>query len=100
MALIARFLIDTSSAARMPLPHVAARLAPLIEGGLVATTAVLDSEALYSARSSVEDEQLWRTGGSPMSIYPPTMSNGARRSTRSDSWPGKAATELSVCLTC
>ncbi|NLA37553.1 MAG: PIN domain nuclease [Actinobacteria bacterium] len=59
MALIARFLIDTSSAARMPLPHVAARLAPLIEGGLVATTAVLDSEALYSARSSVEYEQLW-----------------------------------------
>ena len=57
MALIARFLIDTSSAARMPLPHVAARLAPLIEGGLVATTAVLDSEALYSARSSVEEDR-------------------------------------------
>ncbi len=40
-------------------PDVAARLAPLIEAGLVATTAALDAEALYSARSPVEYEQLW-----------------------------------------
>ena len=40
-------------------PEVASRLAPLIEGGLVATTAQLDAEALYSARSSAEYEQLW-----------------------------------------
>ena len=59
MALTARFLIDTSAAARMPMPHVAARLAPLIESGLVATTAVLNAEALYSARNPVEYEQLW-----------------------------------------
>ena len=40
-------------------PEVAARLAPLIEAGLVATTAALDAEALYSARNAVEYEQLW-----------------------------------------
>lgn len=38
---------------------VAARLGPLIEAGLVATTALLDAEALYSARNSVDYEQLW-----------------------------------------
>lgn len=59
MALIAQFLIDTSAAARMPLPAVAARLAPLIEAGLVGTTAVLDAEALYSTRNPVEHEHLW-----------------------------------------
>jgi len=59
VALIARHLIDTSAAARMTQPEVAARLAPLIEAGLVATTAQLDAEALYSARNSAEYEQLW-----------------------------------------
>jgi predicted nucleic acid-binding protein len=43
----------------MTQPEVAARLAPLIEAGLVATTAQLDAEALYSARNSAEYEQLW-----------------------------------------
>lgn len=59
MALIARHLIDTSAAARMSHPEVAARLAPLIEAGLVATTAQLDAEALYSARKPSDYEQLW-----------------------------------------
>ncbi|HTX97829.1 MAG TPA: PIN domain-containing protein [Mycobacterium sp.] len=59
MALIARHLIDTSAAARMTHPEVAARLAPLIEAGLVATTAQLDAEALYSARNPADYEQLW-----------------------------------------
>jgi predicted nucleic acid-binding protein len=40
-------------------PEVAARLAPLIEAGLVATTASLDAEALYRARNPVDYEQLW-----------------------------------------
>ena len=40
-------------------PEVAARLAPLIEAGAVATTAQLDAEALYSARGSADYEQLW-----------------------------------------
>lgn len=40
-------------------PEIAARLAPLIEAGTVATTAQLDAEALYSARDSADYEQLW-----------------------------------------
>ena len=59
MALISRYLLDTSAAARMRHPDVGARVAPLIEAGLVATTAGLDAEALYSARNPVEYEQLW-----------------------------------------
>jgi predicted nucleic acid-binding protein len=59
VALIARYLIDTSAAARMRHPAVARRLSPLIEGGVVATTASLDAEALYSARGPAEYEQLW-----------------------------------------
>jgi predicted nucleic acid-binding protein len=59
VALIAQFLIDTSAAARMPHPVVRARLEPLIIGGVVATCATLDAEALYSARSPDEYERLW-----------------------------------------
>ena len=58
MAVIARFLIDTSAAARMRVVAVADRLEPLITGGLVATCATLDAEALYSARSPAEYEQV------------------------------------------
>ena len=36
-------------------PEVADRLAPLIESGLVATTAQLDAEALYSARTVADN---------------------------------------------
>lgn len=60
MAVVARYLIDTSAAARMNIQDVAGRLTEIIESGLVATTAVLDAEALYSARSGIEYEQLWR----------------------------------------
>ncbi len=56
--MIARFLIDTSAASRMRLRAVAERLEPLITGGLVATCATLDAEALYSARSSREYEEV------------------------------------------
>jgi len=59
VALIARYLIDTSAAARMRHLEVSRRLRPLIEGGVVATTASLDAEALYSARGPAEYEQLW-----------------------------------------
>lgn len=58
MALIARFLIDTSAAARMTRSSVRARLEPLLAGGVVATCATLDAEALYSARSWDEYEQI------------------------------------------
>ncbi len=58
MAVIARFLVDTSAAARMRLPVVADRLEPLITGGLVASCATLDAEALYSARGAEEYEKV------------------------------------------
>jgi predicted nucleic acid-binding protein len=58
VALIARFFIDTSAAARMHVPLVAARISPLIEAGVVATCAVLDAEALYSASSPAQYEQI------------------------------------------
>jgi predicted nucleic acid-binding protein len=40
--------------------QVAQRISPLVEAGLVATTASLDAEALYSARTPAEYEQLWQ----------------------------------------
>jgi predicted nucleic acid-binding protein len=52
VALTARFLIDTSAAARMQDPRIGGVLGELIEAGLVATTAALDAEAFYSARSA------------------------------------------------
>lgn len=58
MALIAGYLLDTSAAARMRHPAIAARVAPLIEAGVVATCATLDAEALYSAPSPAEYEQI------------------------------------------
>lgn len=59
MALVASYLVDTSAAARMQHSAVSQRIAPLIEAGLVATTAGLDAEALYSARTPVEYERRW-----------------------------------------
>lgn len=55
---VARYVIDTSAAARMRHPMVADRLGPLIQAGLVATCATLDAEAIYSARSPAEYERL------------------------------------------
>jgi predicted nucleic acid-binding protein len=58
VALTSRFLIDTSAAARMRIPPIGDALSESIRAGLVATTAVLDAEALYSARSADEFAQL------------------------------------------
>ena len=58
VALIARYLIDTRAAARMGHRGVARRLRPLIGGGVIATTASLDDEALYSARGPDDYEQI------------------------------------------
>jgi predicted nucleic acid-binding protein len=55
---MARYLLDTSATARMARSEVALRLTPLIAGGLVATCATLDAEAMYSARSPAEYELL------------------------------------------
>ncbi len=51
MALVARFLLDTSVWARLNAAPVAARCLPLIRRGLVATCSIVDLEVLYSARS-------------------------------------------------
>jgi predicted nucleic acid-binding protein len=50
----ARFLVDTSASARISQPLVEDWLGPVVESGLAATTAVLDAEALFSARSAKE----------------------------------------------
>jgi predicted nucleic acid-binding protein len=71
VAVTARYLIDTSAAARMPNAAVASQLIPLIEAAVVATCATLDAEALYSARSSAEYEQL-RTDRRAAYEYLPT----------------------------
>jgi len=67
---IARFLIDTSAAARMRLTAVAERLEPLITSGLVATCATLDAEALYSARRPGEYEQVRADRGEAYEYLP------------------------------
>ena len=50
---VVEFLVDNSALNRMQYPAVEAVLAPLIEQGRVATTGVLDLEALYSERIAV-----------------------------------------------
>jgi len=54
VAVVARFLIDSSASARIRQPVVRDRVVPLITAGLVATCAALDLEALSSARSGQE----------------------------------------------
>ena len=55
MAVVARYLLDTSAAARVPSrPVVTDRVVPLLSAGLLATCAALDLEALYSARTPGE----------------------------------------------
>ncbi len=54
----ARYLIDTSALARMPLSPVRERLAPIIEAGEAATCAIIDLEVLYSARGPEEHAEI------------------------------------------
>ena len=58
MAVNATYLADKSALARTSLPSVADRLHPLVEGGLVATCAVVDLEVLYSARSAEDYDEV------------------------------------------
>jgi predicted nucleic acid-binding protein len=51
VAVVARYLLDTSVWARIEAPPVAERCLPLIRAGLVATCSIIDLEILYSARS-------------------------------------------------
>jgi len=57
MAVVARYLLDTSVWAHRRQPGVAERVVPLIGVGLVATCSVLDAEALYTTRSAKEYER-------------------------------------------
>ena len=58
MALTARFLLDTSAAARVSDPMVNQVIAPIVESGVVATTAVGEYDAFYGARSASQFDQL------------------------------------------
>lgn len=58
MAAVAAYLADTSALARLRHQTVAAALAPLIEAGLVATCAVIDSKLSWATRSGAEFDQL------------------------------------------
>lgn len=51
MALTAIYLADKSALARFGVPEVGARLRPLLEGGDLATCAIVDLEVLYSSRN-------------------------------------------------
>jgi predicted nucleic acid-binding protein len=51
VAVVARYLLDTSAWARIEAAPVAKRCLPLIRGGLVATCSIVDLEVLFSARS-------------------------------------------------
>ncbi len=55
---MARYLIDKSALARMPLAPVRNRLAPIIEAGEAATCAIIDLEVLFSARNREEYEEI------------------------------------------
>jgi predicted nucleic acid-binding protein len=50
----ARYLVDKSALARMPVAPVRARLAPIVESGQAATCAIIDLEVLFSARNAEE----------------------------------------------
>jgi predicted nucleic acid-binding protein len=54
VALTAQVLVDTSAAARLNHPMVKHLVGPMIDLGVVATTAALDYEAFYSGRSPAE----------------------------------------------
>jgi len=54
----ARYLIDKSALARMPVDAVRARLGPIIEAGEAATCAIIDLEVLFSARNAEEHERI------------------------------------------
>lgn len=58
MAIVARYLLDTSVWHRHHNAPFAERAVPLIESGLVATCSVLDAEALYGTRSPEDYERV------------------------------------------
>jgi predicted nucleic acid-binding protein len=55
---LARYLADKSAYARLHLPAVHQRLAPLIERGLVATCTIIDLEVLFSTRTAADYDEV------------------------------------------
>ena len=74
----ARYLVDKSALARMPLAAVHARLAPVIEAGEAATCAIIDLEVLFSARNAKEHERI-RTRRELAYVYVPLNDEVFRR---------------------
>lgn len=68
------------------------KVGPLIEAGLVATCAVLDAEALYSARSPADYERLWDDVARRTSTCPPKTGIGGVPSMLNAYWPAPAGT--------
>lgn len=68
----ARYLIDKSALARMPLEPVRSRLAPIIEAGEAATCALIDLEVLYSARNQEDYERIRQRRAFAYSSIPTT----------------------------
>lgn len=58
MAVVARYLVDTSAAARTSDERVLARVGPLLTAGLLGTCGALDLEALHSARSPADHREI------------------------------------------
>lgn len=54
----ARYLVDKSALARMPLASVRQRLAPILESGQAATCSIIDLEVLYSARNAKDHGEI------------------------------------------
>lgn len=54
----ARYLVDKSALARMPIDAVRERLAPIIEAGEAATCSIVDLEVLFSARNHEEHQRI------------------------------------------
>lgn len=57
-SLTARYLVDKSALARMPLAPVREQLAPIIESGQAATCSIVDLELLFSARNVKEHQEI------------------------------------------
>lgn len=58
--LSARYLVDKSALARMPIEPVRERLAPILEAGQAASCAIVELEVLYSARNHTEHLRIRR----------------------------------------
>jgi len=57
---VTEYLVDTSAMGRMRFPSVREHLEPLLERGLVHTCAILNLEALYSAKNKRDYEALFQ----------------------------------------